>query len=206
MTHKAEPPIVCRQKRDFLSPTNGYWAKTREDADRIVSELTANGLSQLRLSYSRWHKAHIRRENIVHAALGCQRHGLDYFISFVTDFSKEDDPFEQFLRDHQLKFFPELDMFACCDGVNRFSKTGFLYLGNLGNDNIDTLFRKMETHRLYHLIRTMGLTSMASFLGLKAREIVHYRKYELCEKLFNSEKNLSILLASATSDLINWRR
>jgi hypothetical protein len=59
---------------------------------------------------------------------------------------------------------------------------------------------------LYHLIRTMGLTNMASYLGLKAREIVQYRKCELCEKLFNSEKNLSILTESATSDLINWRR
>jgi organic radical activating enzyme len=232
---------LCRKNRIYTRVvTNGYWAKTREHADRVVSELTANGLSQLRLSYSRWHQEHIHRENIVHAALSCQRHGLDYFISFVTDFSKEDDPFEQFLRDHHLKFFPEsiiyfgragefhrkpvftdyrpnicsmnpylspeLDMFACCDGANRFPKTNFLYLGNLGNDNIDALFRKRETHVLYHLIRTMGLTNMASYLGFKAREIVQYRKCELCEKLFNSEKNLSILKESATSDLINWRR
>ena len=79
----------------------------REHTDSVVSELMSNGLSQLRLSYSRWHQQHINRENIVHAALSCQKLGLDYFISFVTDFSKKDDSFEQFLRDHHLKFFPE---------------------------------------------------------------------------------------------------
>ena len=83
---------------------------------------------------------------------------------------------------------PELDMFACCDASSHFLKTDFLYLGNLHNDNIDALFRKSETHVLYHLIRTMGLTNMASCLGFKAREIVQYRKCELCEKLFNSKE------------------
>ena len=101
---------------------------------------------------------------------------------------------------------PELDMFACCDAANRFSNTRFLYLGNLLNDNIETLFQKNETHVLYHLIRTMGLTNMASYLGFKAREIVQNRKCELCEKLFNSKENLSILTKSARSDLINWHR
>jgi len=47
---------------------------------------------------------------------------------------------------------------------------------------------------------------MASYLGVKAREIVQYRKCELCEKLFNSKENLGILTKSATSDLIHWRR
>ena len=60
--------------------TNGFWAKTREHTDRVVSELMSNGLSQLRLSYSRWHQQHIHRENIIHAALSCQKHGLDYFL------------------------------------------------------------------------------------------------------------------------------
>ena len=232
---------LCRENGIYSRiVTNGYWAKTLEHTDRVVSELMSNGLSQLRLSYSRWHQQHINRENIVHAALSCQKHGLDYFISFVTDFSKKDDSFEQFLRDHRLKFFPEpviyfgrasefdrqrvftdyrpnvcsmnpylspeLDMFACCDAANRFSKTHFLHLGNLRNDYIDALFRKRETHVLYHLIRTMGLSSLASYLGFKASEIVKYRKCELCEKLFNSKENLSILTKSATTNLINWRR
>ncbi|MFH1934087.1 MAG: hypothetical protein ABIN18_21255, partial [Pseudomonadota bacterium] len=155
--------------RKYLSPFDP--SESREHTDRVVSELMSNGFSQLRLSYSRWHQQHINRENIVHAALSCQKHGLDYFISFVTDFSKKDDSFEQFLRDHRLKFFPEpviyfgragefdrqrvftdyrpnvcsmnpylspeLDMFACCDAANRFSKTHFLHLGNLRNDYID---------------------------------------------------------------------
>jgi organic radical activating enzyme len=220
--------------------TNGYWAKTREKADRVVLDLMSNGLSQLRLSYSRWHQQHVNRENIIHAALSCQKHGLDYFISFVTDFSKKDDSYEQFLRDHHLKFFPEpviyfgragefdrqkvftdyrpnvcsmnpylspeLDMFACCDGADRFTETDFLHLGNLATDDIETLFLKRENNLLYQLIRTMGLTNIASYLGFKASEIVQHRKCELCEKLFNSKQNLSILAKSTTPDLINWHR
>ena len=220
--------------------TNGYWARTREDADRVISILIANGLSQLRLSYSRWHQEHISRENIVHAALNCQEQGLDYYISFVTDFSEEDDALEQFLRKHRLKFFPEpviysgraggfdrepvstdyrpnlcsmnpyltpdLDMFACCDGADRFTHTDFLYLGSLHSDTVGSLFRKKETHPLYHLIRTMGLTNIASYMGFRSRDIVAYRKCELCEALFNSEENLRRLTEAAPSDLTNWRR
>ena len=232
---------VCRENGIYSRVvTNSYWAKTTEDADRIVSELIASGLSQLRLSYSRWHQEHINRENIVRAALSCREQGLNCFVSFVTDFSEMDDPFEQFLRDQHLKFFPEpviyfgragefdrkrvstdyrpnrcamnpyltpeLDMFACCDGADRFSNTDFLYLGSLHTDTVDALFRKRETHLLYHFIQTMGLTNIASYLGIAAREIVQYRKCELCEALFNSKENLHILTEAAPSDLINWQR
>jgi organic radical activating enzyme len=232
---------LCRESEIYSRVvTNGYWAKSREGADRVVSELLAAGLSQLRLSYSRWHQEHVDRENIVHAALSCREQSLDYFISFVTDFSEADDPFEQFLRDHHLKFFPEpviylgrageldrkpvstdyrpnicpmnpylspeLDMFACCDGADRFSNTDFLYLGSLHTDSVDVLFRKRETHPLYHLIRTMGLTNIASYSGFAARDIVQFRKCELCVALFNSKENLKILTEAATSDLLNWRR
>jgi len=220
--------------------TNGYWAKTPDKADKVVAGLLASGLSQLRLSFSRWHQEHIDADNIVRAASSCQKHGLDYFISLVTDFSKNDDTYEQFLQRHHLKYFPEpviyfgragefdrppvstdyrpnlcamnpyltpeLDMYACCDGADRFSKTRFLYLGSLRSHSVDTLFRKSETHALYQLIRTLGLTAMASFSGMPAREIVQYRKCELCEKLFNSEETLRKLTASAASGLAAWRR
>ena len=88
---------------------------------------------------------------------------------------------------------PNQDMYACCDAGNRFSETGFLYLGNLGQESVDELFKKKEQHPLYYLIRTMGLTPMASYLGYKASEIVRYRKCELCEMLFNSKENLKKL-------------
>jgi organic radical activating enzyme len=220
--------------------TNGFWAKTRAHSDHAVAELKAEGLSQLRISFSRWHQKNIRRENIVNAAASCQQYGLDYFISFVTDFSEADDACEQFLRDNRLTFFPEpllyfgraerfsrsriltdyqpntcsmnpylspeFDMFACCDAGNRFTHTNFFFLGNLAEHDVAGLFVKNETHILYTLIRNMGLTSMASFLGFKARDIVKYRKCELCEMLFNSKENLSKLEKSATSDLASWKR
>ena len=220
--------------------TNGYWARTPDKADQVVSGLLASGLSQLRLSFSRWHQEHIDAENILRAASSCRKNGLDYFISFVTDFSKADDTYEQFLRRHGLKFFPEpviyfgragefgrppvstdyrpnlcamnpyltpeLDMYACCDGADRFSKTRFLYLGSLRSHSVDALFRKSKTQALYQLIRTLGLTAMASFSGMPAREIVQYRKCELCEKLFNTEETLHMLTASAGTGLADWRR
>lgn len=92
--------------------TNSFWAKTGEVADRFVSELAENGLCQLRLSYSRWHQKNVNRNNIVNAAQSCQKNDLAYFVSFVTDFSEEDDVCEEFLRQHHLTFFPEPVIYA----------------------------------------------------------------------------------------------
>lgn len=232
---------MCRRERIYSRVvTNGFWAGTKEKSNDTVTELKVSGLSQLRISASRWHQKNINIANIVNAASSCKKFGLDYFISFVTDFSKEDDPIEQLFRDNNLKFFPEpviyfgradeferpeiftdyqpnlcgmnsylspeLDMFACCDGAGRFKETDFLYLGNLKDSSIDELFRKKEGNRLYYLIRTMGLTNIASYLGLKASEIVKYRRCELCERLFGSHENLKILEKAAESDLTNWHR
>ena len=58
----------------------------------------------------------------------------------------------------------------------------------------------------YNLIRTMGLTNMASYLGFRASDIVKYRKCQLCEKLFNSAENLAELENSVKSGLISWTR
>jgi len=220
--------------------TNGHWAGNRQRSDNMVADLTQSGLSQLRISYSRWHQKNINRANLVNAVSSCKKFGLDYFISFVTDFSKRDDAFEQFLRDNNFKFFPEpliysgrakgfkrpriftdyppnlcamnpylspeLDMFACCDAGTHFTETGFFYLGNHKDQNIDTLFQKKEKNILYNLIRTMGLTNMAAYIGFKASDIVKYRKCQLCEKLFNSAENLRTLENAAISGLINWTR
>lgn len=219
---------VCRQNRIYTRVvTNGFWANTSDLADKMVSALRKSGLSQLRISTSRWHQENIDSVNIVRAAAACVKQGLDYFVSFVTDFSETDDAVEQFLKDNKLLYYPEpviyfgraqsfdrkqiftdyypnmcsmnayvspnLDMYACCDAGNRFSETGFLYLGNLEKESVDELFKKKEQHQIYHLIRTLGLTRMASYLGYNASEIVRYRKCELCEILFNSKKNLKKL-------------
>jgi len=232
---------VCRKNGVYSRVvTNGYWAKTPLHADRIVSELKAAGLSQLRISYSRWHQKHVDRETIVSAAESCRKLGLDYFISFVTDFSKQDEPREQYLRENRLRFFPEpviyfgragdfnrpevftdynanrcdmnpyvspqLDMYACCDAGDRFDKTGFLYLGNLNDHSVESLFQKYEGNGLYRAVKTLGLTPMASSLGIPANEIVTYRKCELCERLFNSKENLAELQHLADSTPSPWVR
>jgi organic radical activating enzyme len=220
--------------------SNGFWAKTPEQADNIVSDLKINGLSQLRLSFSRWHQAHVNQENILNAAESCQKFSLDYFISFVTDFSTADDDFEQFLVDTRLKYFPEpllyfgraggfnrslvftdypphlcdmnpiftpsLDMYACCDAQNKFSKTDFFFLGNVKNFSINELFEKYERNSLFQLIKTVGLSKLASLAGLKASETVKYRKCELCEKLFNSSENLQFLKTAVESNQGVWKR
>lgn len=219
--------------------TNSFWAGSAAASDRFVSALKENGLCQLRLSYSRWHQENINPNNVLNAARSCQKSGLDYFVSFVTDFSEQDDPYELFLRDHGLVFFPEpviyagraasfkrrnirtdyqanccdmnpyltpdLDMYACCDAGSHFSETRFFYLGNLDHATVEQVFAKTETDRLYNLIRTLGITGIASFSGMSAREIITYSKCELCQKLFNSPETLA-RLRSDVSQLEAWRR
>ncbi|MCP3940357.1 MAG: radical SAM protein [Desulfobacteraceae bacterium] len=219
--------------------TNSFWARTPESSDNFILKLKENGLCQLRLSYSRWHQKNVNRNNVLNAARSCRKIGLNYFISFVTDFFMEDDPYEQFLRDNDLIFFPEpviysgraasfkprniltdyqanccemnpyltpdLDMYACCDAGSHFSKTSFFYLGNLNNNTMEQLFTKTETDRLYGFIRTMGITNIASFLGMKARRIITHSKCGLCQKLFNSPETLARLRAEV-SQLEAWSR
>lgn len=220
--------------------TNSFWAKTPALADTYIVQLKKHGLSQMRMSFSRWHQKNVPCRNIVNAAQSCQKNGLDYFISFVTDFSEQDDAFEKFLRDHGLKFFPEpviyagraesftrlpictdyqanccamnpylapnLDMYACCDAGSHFTNTNFFLLGNVKHSSIEQLIKKSETNRLYNHIRTMGITDIASFAGFQAREIIQYRKCELCEKMFNSPALLESLQHEADSGLNSWYR
>lgn len=92
--------------------TNCSWARSADQARLRLEPLQQSGLCQLRLSYSRWHQAQVPRANVLHAARACLQTGIDYFISFVTDFSIEDDGDEQYLRDHGLRFFPEPVLYA----------------------------------------------------------------------------------------------
>lgn len=232
---------LCKQYGMYTRVvTNSFWAKTPALAGRCVVRLKENGLSQIRMSYSRWHQKNIARRNIVNAAESCLENGLDYFISFVTDFSEQDDAFERYLRDHKLRFFPEpvifsgraasfdraplrtdyqgnccpmnpylspkLDMYACCDAGSHFTKTNFFHLGNAEDKSIEELFTASETNSLYNHIRTMGISAIASFSGFQARDIVQYRKCELCEKLFNSPDSLEMLQKEAGSGLNSWYR
>lgn len=220
--------------------TNSFWAKSPESAQSYITKLKDSGLSQLRLSYSRWHQKNVKQDNIVNAAESCMKNGLDYFISFVTDFSEEDTLYEEYLRQHKLKFFPEpvifsgrahsferapirtdyqenccpmnpylapnFDMYACCDAGSHFTKTNFFHLGNAKQSSVEELFLKSENNTLYNHIRSMGISGIASFAGFPAKDIVTYRKCELCEKLFNSPDRLKLLEAEADTGLSSWYR
>ncbi len=220
--------------------TNSFWAKTPDLAESYIAKLNDSGLSQLRLSYSRWHQKNVPRQNIINAAASCNKNGLNYFVSFVTDFSEEDDVYESSLRENGLRFFPEpvifsgraqsferpalrtdyqgnccamnpylapsLDMYACCDAGSHFTGTNFFHLGNLKSSSIEQMFRKSEENSLYNHIRNMGITGIASFAGFRARDIIGYRKCELCEKLFNSPEILARLEKEAESGLNSWYR
>lgn len=220
--------------------TNSFWAKSPESATRNLTLLGQSGLCQLRMSYSRWHQQHIPRENILNAARACTNGGTDYFVSFVTDFTEDDDPYEQFLRDNSLKFFPEpviysgraksfgrkaiftdyqenrcgmnaylapdLTMYACCDAGSHFTATNFFRLGNLQQYSVAQLLTKSENCQLFNCIRAAGITAIASYVGFKARDIVTYRKCELCEKIFNSPKTLSHLETTVKIGLPNLLR
>lgn len=233
---------LCREKKMYTRiVTNSSWAKTPEETEGLLRLLKDSGLSQLRLSYSRWHQENVPPGNVLNAARGCMATGLEYFISFITDFSEQDDPYEHYLRDNSLKFFPEpliyagradsleqkaictdyqenrcamnpylapdLSMYACCDAGSHFNTTDFFLLGNLKDHSIQQLFTKTETDPLYTCIRSMGITAIASFAGITAREIVTYRKCELCKKLFDAPEMLKNLRKAAeSSDLQRWTR
>lgn len=230
---------LCRELNIYTRVvTNSYWAKKPEKAEQQLGLLKECGVSQLRMSYSRWHQQHVPSGNILNVVRGCMKKDIDYFVSFVTDFSEEDDAYEQFLRDNKLKFFPEpviyagradgfsresiftdyqenccamnpylapdLNMYACCDAGSHFTTTNFFLLGNLKNHTIEQLFTKSETNPLYNCIRSMGISTIASFAGISAREIVTYRKCELCKRLFDSPELLVRLQQGGRADLQTW--
>lgn len=220
--------------------TNSYWAKTTEQARERLHLLSQCGVSQLRLSYSRWHQQHVPKQHVLNASRACEDLGVDSFISFITDFSEQDDPFEQYLRDNRLKFFPEpviyagraevfnppllftdyqenccqmnpylapdLTMYACCDAGSKFSTTNFFRLGSLNDWSVEQLLTKSETSILYNCIRTMGVTTIASYGGMKSRDIVTYRKCDLCRKMFNDPETLLALQKAAPGSLLKWHR
>jgi MoaA/NifB/PqqE/SkfB family radical SAM enzyme len=232
---------LCRDLNIYTRiVTNSYWAKSPEKAEQQLGRLKQCGLSQLRMSCSRWHQQHVPLKNVLIAANACMKTGIDYFISFVTDFTEEDDDYEQFLRDNKLKYFPEpviyagragsfgrkaiftdyqenrctmnpylapdFNMYACCDAGSHFTTTDFFLLGNLENSSIEQLFTRSEVSPLYNCIRSMGISNIASFAGIKAREIVTFRKCELCKKLFDSPEVLKKLREVAGAELRNWAR
>ena len=232
---------LCRELNIYTRiVTNSYWANTPETAQHMLSMLKQSGLSQLRLSSSRWHQEHVSARNVLNAAQGCMQTGIDYFVSFVTDFAEEDDAHEQFLRDHGLKFFPEpiiyagradslsrkelftdyqenrcamnpylapdLNMYACCDAGSHFDTTNVFLLGNLHDHSVGQLFMRSETHPLYNCIRSLGISAIASFSGIKASEIVTYRKCELCKRLFDTPETLKNLQEAAGAVLRRWVR
>jgi hypothetical protein len=233
---------LCNDKSIYTRVvTNSSWAKTEDAADQHLIRLQKNGLCQLRLSYSRWHQQHVPRENIVNAAKACVKYGVDYFVSFVTDFSEEDDSYEQFLRNNGLKYFPEpviyagradtfgrhtlltdfqdnrcgmnpylapdLTLYACCDAGSQFNNTNVFKLGNLTEHTVEQLFAKCENSQLYNCIRSLGISTIASFAGVKARDIVTYRKCDLCKELFDSRDTLKMLATAAVrGELQRWQR
>ncbi len=232
---------LCSEKKIYTRVvTNSYWAKTPEQAREKLHLLKQCGLCQLRLSYSRWHQQHVPKQQVLYAAKACQEAGVDFFISFVTDFSELDEPYEQYLRDNNVMFFPEpviyagraedfihqplftdyqnnccqmnpylapdLTMYACCDAGSHFSSTNFFRLGSLNDWSIDQLLTKSENNSLYNCIRTMGITPIASYAGMKSRDIVTYRKCSLCKKLFNDPETLRTLQKNAATNLFHWHR
>jgi len=232
---------LCKSHNIFTRlVTNSSWAK---DTDSTLSHLKAlqfSGLNQLRLSYSRWHQEHVPKENVLNAAHGCIKYGINYFISFVTDFSARDESYERFLRENTLKFFPEpliysgraknylkeklftdyqdnrcamnlylapdYNLYACCDAGSHFTKTNAFYLGNLQRDSATDLFSKSDQNPLFNCIRNLGLSTIASYTGMPSREIITYRKCELCEKLVNDPETFTALNNQAPFMLQNLSR
>ncbi len=61
---------LCQELKIYTRiVTNSSWAKDPEEAGERVNTLKRCGLSQLRLSYSRWHQHNVPSQNILNAAL-----------------------------------------------------------------------------------------------------------------------------------------
>lgn len=220
--------FLCKSHNIFTRVvTNSSWAKDKVSTHIKLNALKESGLNQLRLSYSRWHQEHVPKENIVNAAHGALACQINYYISFVTDFSQSDIEYEDYLREHRLKFFPEpliysgraknylktklftdyhdnkcmmnlylapdFNLYACCDAGNHFTNTDAFLLGNVQTNSVAELFAQNDQNPLLNCIRNIGLSTIASYSGMSSREIVTYRKCELCEKLMNNPKTYTTL-------------
>lgn len=232
---------LCKSHNIFTRVvTNSSWAKDTLSTLSQLKALKKSGLNQLRLSYSRWHQEHIPKENVLNAAQGAIAFGINYFVSFVTDFSETDTIYEDYLRENELKFFPEpliysgraknylkkklftdyqdnrcamnlylapdFNLYACCDAGNHFTKTNAFLLGNVQRESIKDLFSKSDNNPLFNCIRNIGLSTIASYSGMPSREIITYRKCELCEKLMNNPETFTTLNKQALFMLQNLTR
>lgn len=232
---------LCKSHKIFTRVvTNSSWAKDTESTQSQLKLLKASGLNQLRLSYSRWHQEHVPKENIINAAKGAMSCDINYFVSFVTDFSETDKEYEDYLRDNSVKFFPEpliysgraknylkeklftdyqdnkcamnlylapdFNLYACCDAGSHFTKTNVFLLGNIQKESVTELFSRSDKNPLFNCIRNIGLTTIASYSGMPSRDIITYRKCELCEILLNNPKTFTTLHKQASFMLQNLCR
>lgn len=92
--------------------TNGYWADSPQSIQKKLDALMEAGLSQLRISCSRFHQKQVSIDNLIKAAGYCRLIGLDCFISLVTDFCDKDAKLERQLQQSGVKYFPEPMIYA----------------------------------------------------------------------------------------------
>lgn len=100
---------------------------------------------------------------------------------------------------------PDLAVYACCDGGTDFKATNVFRLGSLHTEGLGEMLEKSESNPLFCCIRTQGISVIASYAGFRAREIVGYRKCDLCRELFDDRLRLR-LLYSKVRELQNWTR
>lgn len=100
---------------------------------------------------------------------------------------------------------PSYDFYGCCDVGCAFTETDFFHLGNLATSSCDELLTRFEQNHLYNLIREQGLSQMAVLAGYLSKDVRHYRKCELCLKLFNNQEKL-LALSQSVKDLQSWKR
>ena len=87
--------------------TNAFWASNSQKSDEMVKEMGDCGLTQLRISASRFHQTEIDLQNVINAAQSCVKHNLDYYISFITDYSAEDEEIGVKLKKSGLNYSKE---------------------------------------------------------------------------------------------------
>ena len=83
--------------------SNGYWATTRDTAEKRVADLVRNGLTEANFSTGHFHSQHINPQFVRNGAMACAEAGLTTLI-VVETFREDKFDFERFLQEDK-KFY-----------------------------------------------------------------------------------------------------
>lgn len=108
-----------KKKCYFTITTNGYWAETYDETERILTDLKNNGLGSIKISIDKYHLEYVDKEKIINILKVCKK--IDLKLVVGATILKNDivgdiiDYFKEYLTKAGVFFHP-------CYRVGRASK------------------------------------------------------------------------------------